>query len=94
MLTMIGLLGAYSQEGVDGISLSDDGLRRLLMMHGSEGIRLLDAVLLVVRVYAHSWTHGDRSGKGLCRTVVEVEGGRGRDDVRREEIEFTGKKKQ
>ena len=47
---MIGLLGAYSQEGIDGIALSNDGLRRLLVMHGPEGIGLLDAVLLVVHV--------------------------------------------
>lgn len=65
---------AYSQKGIDGVALSDDGLRRFLVMHGPEGVGLLNAILLVVRVYAHSWTHGDRSGRGVCRTVVEVEG--------------------
>lgn len=65
---------AYSQKGIDGVALSDDGLGRFLVMHGPEGIGLLDAILLVVRVYAHGWTHGDSLGKGVCRTVVEVKG--------------------
>lgn len=58
-------------------------------MHGPEGIGLLNAIFLVVHVYARSWTHGDGSGKGLCRTVFKVEGRRKREVVRDGEIEFT-----